>query len=122
MTDTFPPSFAPATISNPNTSEEAKQRAQDILDGSSSFFSSLLVLYHQTHIGCHFSSLGNTDAGDTSSNSENSKSASSKSDGEKNSGNVIGGHKANLHNPNTSDESKERSRQVLSEQGVDIEE
>ncbi|EIN13506.1 hypothetical protein PUNSTDRAFT_129185 [Punctularia strigosozonata HHB-11173 SS5] len=32
-----------------------------------------------------------------------------------NPGNVAGGHKANLNNPNTSDESKERSRQVLDE-------
>ncbi|KAH7105158.1 Conidiation protein 6-domain-containing protein [Auriculariales sp. MPI-PUGE-AT-0066] len=31
------------------------------------------------------------------------------------SGNVVGGHKANLKNPNTSDESKEHSRQVLDE-------
>ncbi|KAF9652954.1 hypothetical protein BDM02DRAFT_3183287 [Thelephora ganbajun] len=31
----------------------------------------------------------------------------------KNPGNVIGGHKANIANPNTSDESKEHSRQVI---------
>ncbi|KAF1947523.1 hypothetical protein EJ02DRAFT_392010 [Clathrospora elynae] len=30
-----------------------------------------------------------------------------------NSGNVIGGHKANLNNPNTSEESKEHSRDVI---------
>ncbi|KAF9793027.1 Conidiation protein 6-domain-containing protein [Thelephora terrestris] len=30
-----------------------------------------------------------------------------------NPGNVIGGHKANLKNPNTSEESKEHSRSVL---------
>ncbi|EPQ60863.1 conidiation protein 6 [Gloeophyllum trabeum ATCC 11539] len=30
-----------------------------------------------------------------------------------NPGNVAGGHKANLNNPNTSEESKEHSRQVL---------
>ncbi|KAI8932670.1 hypothetical protein NX059_010163 [Plenodomus lindquistii] len=30
-----------------------------------------------------------------------------------NSGNVIGGHKANLNNPNTSEESKQHSREVL---------
>jgi len=32
-----------------------------------------------------------------------------------NPGNVAGGHKANLNNPNTSDESKEHSEQVLKE-------
>lgn len=30
-----------------------------------------------------------------------------------NTGNVIGGHKANLNNPNTSEESKQHSREVL---------
>ncbi|KAA8911991.1 conidiation-specific protein 6 [Sphaerosporella brunnea] len=30
-----------------------------------------------------------------------------------NPGNIIGGHKANLHNPNTSEESKQHSREVL---------
>lgn len=39
-----------------------------------------------------------------------------------NPGNVIGGHKANLNNPNTSDEAKEHSKQVLQdlENGGDI--
>ncbi|EJD42487.1 hypothetical protein AURDEDRAFT_168553 [Auricularia subglabra TFB-10046 SS5] len=32
-----------------------------------------------------------------------------------NPGNIAGGHKANLKNPNTSEESKEHSRQVLQE-------
>ncbi|TFK57355.1 hypothetical protein OE88DRAFT_1730728 [Heliocybe sulcata] len=32
-----------------------------------------------------------------------------------NSGNVAGGHKANINNPNTSEESKDRSRQALDE-------
>ncbi|KAL1592341.1 hypothetical protein SLS60_011419 [Paraconiothyrium brasiliense] len=30
-----------------------------------------------------------------------------------NAGNVVGGHKANLNNPNTSEESKQHSREVL---------
>lgn len=30
-----------------------------------------------------------------------------------NAGNVIGGHKANISNPNTSEESKQHSREVL---------
>jgi hypothetical protein len=30
-----------------------------------------------------------------------------------NPGNVIGGHKANLHNPNTSEESKQHSKEML---------
>ncbi|KAJ4288475.1 hypothetical protein N0V90_011711 [Kalmusia sp. IMI 367209] len=30
-----------------------------------------------------------------------------------NSGNVIGGHKANINNPNTSEEAKQHSREVL---------
>ncbi|KAL0639178.1 hypothetical protein Q9L58_001864 [Maublancomyces gigas] len=38
---------------------------------------------------------------------------------QKNTGNVIGGHKANLHNPNTSAESKVRSMQILEEIGAD---
>ncbi|CAI9630509.1 conidiation-specific protein 6 [Alternaria burnsii] len=32
-----------------------------------------------------------------------------------NPGNVVGGHKANLNNPNTSDESKQHSKEVLQE-------
>lgn len=32
-----------------------------------------------------------------------------------NPGNVIGGHKANLNNPNTSDEAKQHSKQVIDE-------
>ncbi|KAF2849137.1 hypothetical protein T440DRAFT_469560 [Plenodomus tracheiphilus IPT5] len=40
-----------------------------------------------------------------------------------NSGNVIGGHKANLNNPNTSEESKQHSREVLdnAENGGEVE-
>ncbi|KAL1310836.1 hypothetical protein AAFC00_001072 [Neodothiora populina] len=39
-----------------------------------------------------------------------------------NTGNVVGGHKANINNPNTSEESKEHSRQVLDQEydGGDI--
>ncbi|KAF2864918.1 hypothetical protein BDV95DRAFT_508278 [Massariosphaeria phaeospora] len=33
-----------------------------------------------------------------------------------NTGNVIGGHKANINNPNTSEESKQNSRDVLENQ------
>lgn len=33
-----------------------------------------------------------------------------------NPGNIVGGHKANLNNPNTSDEAKENSRQVLDQE------
>ncbi|EOA85438.1 hypothetical protein ACJQWK_06270 [Exserohilum turcicum] len=32
-----------------------------------------------------------------------------------NPGNIIGGHKANLSNPNTSDEAKQHSKEVLQE-------
>ncbi|KAL0259700.1 hypothetical protein SLS55_005439 [Diplodia seriata] len=32
-----------------------------------------------------------------------------------NPGNVIGGHKANINNPNTSDEAKQHSRQIIDE-------
>ncbi|PWW78637.1 hypothetical protein C7212DRAFT_361654 [Tuber magnatum] len=38
---------------------------------------------------------------------------------QKNLGNVIGGHKANLHNPNTSEEAKQHSREVLEELGLE---
>lgn len=33
-----------------------------------------------------------------------------------NPGNIIGGHKANLNNPNTSDESKQHSKDVLNQE------
>jgi len=33
-----------------------------------------------------------------------------------NPGNVAGGHKANLNNPNTSEESKQHSKEVLDQQ------
>lgn len=35
----------------------------------------------------------------------------------RNAGNVIGGHKANISNPHTSEEAKERSRQILEQIG-----
>lgn len=36
-----------------------------------------------------------------------------------NLGNIIGGHKANISNPHTSEEAKERSKEVLEELGTD---
>ena len=33
-----------------------------------------------------------------------------------NPGNVVGGHKANLNNPNTSEESKQNSREILDQE------
>ncbi|EOD48357.1 conidiation-specific protein 6 [Neofusicoccum parvum] len=33
-----------------------------------------------------------------------------------NPGNIIGGHKANLNNPNTSDEAKQHSKEVLDQE------
>ncbi|KAF2084059.1 hypothetical protein K490DRAFT_50033 [Saccharata proteae CBS 121410] len=33
-----------------------------------------------------------------------------------NPGNIVGGHKANLNNPNTSDESKQHSKEVLEQE------
>ncbi|KAF9498287.1 hypothetical protein BDN71DRAFT_1443610 [Pleurotus eryngii] len=47
---------------------------------------------------------------DASGTTDSSESA----DG-KNMGNFLGGHKANLKNPNTSDEAKEHSEQILKE-------
>lgn len=40
-----------------------------------------------------------------------------------NPGNVVGGHKANLNNPNTSDEAKQHSKEVLDNEfnGGDVE-
>ncbi|RPB01153.1 hypothetical protein L873DRAFT_1677896 [Choiromyces venosus 120613-1] len=38
---------------------------------------------------------------------------------QKNLGNVIGGHKANIHNPNTSEEAKQHSKEVLEELGAE---
>ena len=40
-----------------------------------------------------------------------------------NPGNIVGGHKANLNNPNTSEESKQHSRDVLNNEfnGGDVE-
>jgi len=37
-----------------------------------------------------------------------------------NPGNVVGGHKANLNNPNTSEESKQHSREVLEGELSDV--
>ncbi|MCJ1352871.1 MAG: hypothetical protein MMC33_002855 [Icmadophila ericetorum] len=37
-----------------------------------------------------------------------------------NLGNVVGGHKANLNNPNTSEESKQHSREVLEGELSDV--
>lgn len=33
-----------------------------------------------------------------------------------NAGNVVGGHKANLNNPNTSEESKQHSKEILDQE------
>lgn len=40
-----------------------------------------------------------------------------------NTGNIVGGHKANINNPNTSEESKQHSRDVLNNEfnGGDVE-
>ncbi|PUU78381.1 Conidiation protein 6-domain-containing protein [Tuber borchii] len=38
---------------------------------------------------------------------------------QKDLGNVIRGHKANLHNPNTSQEAKKHSKEVLEELGIE---
>ncbi|KAI4121600.1 MAG: hypothetical protein LQ347_006800 [Umbilicaria vellea] len=37
-----------------------------------------------------------------------------------NPGNVIGGHKANLNNPNTSEESKQHSKEVIENNGGEV--
>ncbi|KAF4574405.1 hypothetical protein EYR36_005740 [Pleurotus pulmonarius] len=79
-----------AAINNPNNSEEIKDQARKDLE-----------------------SLDNDleEAGvSTSGTKGNSESAEGK-----NMGNFLGGHKANLKNPNTSDEAKEHSEQILKE-------
>ncbi|KAJ7604465.1 Conidiation protein 6-domain-containing protein [Roridomyces roridus] len=55
------------------------------------------------------------DIGDGISESKDHDHARQKYDDGKNENNVIGGHKANLKNPNTSEESKEHSREYLEE-------
>ncbi|KIL68933.1 hypothetical protein M378DRAFT_158083 [Amanita muscaria Koide BX008] len=72
-----------ATLNNPNTSDEAKHSARDRLDEMQPELEN-----RQERI----------DADSTAG---------------KNPGNVIGGHKANLKNPQTSEEAKEHSRHVL---------
>ncbi|MCJ1232539.1 hypothetical protein MMC14_000492 [Varicellaria rhodocarpa] len=37
-----------------------------------------------------------------------------------NMGNVVGGHKANLNNPNTSEESKQHSKEILEGELADV--
>ncbi|EIM92543.1 uncharacterized protein STEHIDRAFT_117550 [Stereum hirsutum FP-91666 SS1] len=77
-----------ANLNNPNTSEEAKEHSRQVLDDL-----------------------------DSSGSYEEQQDSSPRSggDGMKNEGNVIRGHKANLKNPNTSEEAKQHSQQILEE-------
>ncbi|KAF8626856.1 hypothetical protein AX15_004676 [Amanita polypyramis BW_CC] len=72
-----------ATMANPNTSDEAKQSARERLEEM------------EPELESHHKRVAVEDVSG------------------KNTGNVIGGHKANLNNPNTSQEAKEHSRQIL---------
>ncbi|GAO47919.1 hypothetical protein G7K_2115-t1 [Saitoella complicata NRRL Y-17804] len=77
-----------ATLSNPNTSDEAKQHAQEVLDNG---------LQEQV---------------------DDQKLADEEGTGAKNTGNVIGGYKATLKNPNVSEEAKEHAQDKLDEFGA----
>ncbi|BFZ60088.1 hypothetical protein YB2330_001110 [Saitoella coloradoensis] len=74
-----------ATLSNPNTSDEAKQHAQEVLDNG---------LQDQV---------------------DDQKLADEEGTGAKNTGNVIGGYKATLKNPNVSEEAKEHAKEKIDE-------
>jgi len=85
-----------ATLKNPNASEEAKDHARKAL-----------------------AALGE----DETPKADQEKEFDLKEALEgKHKGNVIGGYKATLHNPNASEEAKEKAQQVLEEMGVDPEE
>ncbi|KAK5167462.1 uncharacterized protein LTR77_007161 [Saxophila tyrrhenica] len=80
-----------ANLSNPNTSEASKQASRQALK-----------------------ELGGEDA----FYSEDKQGDDAPTAGMGNEGNVIGGHKANLSNPNTSEEAKQHSKEVLKEHGA----
>lgn len=65
---------------------------------------------------------GSADVGSkSSSNIKSSSGDSSANDDGTPSNRVLGGHKAAIHNDSVPEESKERSRQVLKDAGVDAE-
>jgi len=85
-----------ATLKNPNASEEAKEHARSALEA-----------------------LGEDETPKADQDKEFDLKESLEG---KHKGNVIGGYKATLHNPNASEEAKEKAQQVLEEMGVDPEE
>eukprot|EP01119_Soliformovum_irregulare_P026034 TRINITY_DN97_c0_g1_i5.p1 TRINITY_DN97_c0_g1~~TRINITY_DN97_c0_g1_i5.p1 ORF type:complete len:270 (-),score=106.08 TRINITY_DN97_c0_g1_i5:674-1483(-) len=96
-----------ATLHNPNASDEAKEKAQQVLE-----------------------EMG-VDPEEKADRKDRSEPAKEEGDDQsvdemdlldKDNKRVIGGYKATLHNPNASDEAKEKAQQVLEEMGVDPEE
>ncbi|KAG7570913.1 hypothetical protein FFLO_01111 [Filobasidium floriforme] len=143
-----------ATLSNPNTSDEAKEHAQEMIDEMTGKSQSAghQKRQHVDHekgshetddehnnrvIGGYRATLNNPRTSDSakehaqamideltgvpSKPSGGNKKAHGKHDKEtddEHAHRIIGGHKANLNNPNTSEASKEHSREVLEEYGV----
>jgi len=85
-----------ATLHNPNSSEEAKEHARKMLK-----------------------EMGEDETPKADQEQDFDLKESLKG---KHKGNVIGGYKATLHNPNSSEEAKEKARAALEEMGVDPEE
>ncbi|KAJ7610492.1 Conidiation protein 6-domain-containing protein [Roridomyces roridus] len=86
------------TLARDDVSDEAKQNAQRRLDEM------------DTNTDGDYSSHTTNDSAEYKETS--ARQMYEKEEG-KNEGNVRGGHKANLKNPNTSEESKEHSREYL---------
>ncbi|CAE6438298.1 hypothetical protein ACGC1H_007002 [Rhizoctonia solani] len=81
-----------ATLSNPNTSDEAKAHAEEV--------------------------LANAGVEVNNNSSDNTKGTSASTHRDEHENRVLGGHKATLSNPNTSNEAKEHAQEVLANADV----
>ncbi|KAI0666711.1 hypothetical protein C8Q78DRAFT_994779 [Trametes maxima] len=86
-----------AAIHNPNVSEEAKERAQERLQGMGTTTSAT----QERDTGSY--PVGSTDEAGHETNR------------------VLGGYKATLHNPNTSEGAKQHAREILEADGYQFE-
>ncbi|KIO31192.1 hypothetical protein M407DRAFT_220993 [Tulasnella calospora MUT 4182] len=86
-----------AAIQNPNVSEEAKERSRQILEGA----------------GGIFEEVGET----TERTKDHGSSTRYEGASESLSGNQIRGYKATLSNPRTSEDAKEKAREILEGEG-----
>ncbi|KAG9014541.1 hypothetical protein FRB95_007222 [Tulasnella sp. JGI-2019a] len=120
-----------ATISNPNTSEEAKVHAREMLaqmgaefqDGNTGTMSYQDETHNNRVIGGYKAALNNPNVSheakqraETILSEQGVAVGGTETDSPSNR--VLGGYKATLSNPYTSDEAKQRAETILSEQGV----